>query len=88
MEPTPDTVKVPRTARTPTPKTTPATNTPPKAKLRGFKDQIEFLRQHCQQRVACARSIVDSARQLSSLTPDELKQLRAEAPRCVERCRR
>jgi serine/threonine protein kinase len=62
--------------------------TPPATAPRGFKDQIDYLRQYCQPRVACARSIVESASQLSSLTPEELKQLREEAPRCVERCRR
>jgi hypothetical protein len=55
--------------------------------LKTFKEQVAYLKQYCLQ-IACARSIVGSANQMVSLTADEVKALKEQTPRCVERCQR
>jgi serine/threonine protein kinase len=78
--------RIPRKRRPPPPPQQPPA--PPKKKLRTFKDQIDYLEQYCMQRVACARSVVPSAKAIMSLTPDELRELKDDAPKCVTRCQR
>ena len=54
-----------------------------------FKQQLDFLRESCVARLACAKSVLDSANEIAALTPEELKDLKDNLlPRCVERCRR
>ena len=69
-------------------KTPPPTTTPPARSPRSFKEQVDYLRQYCMTRVACARSVVGSAGAVMSLTTDELRSVKEAAPRCVEKCQR
>jgi serine/threonine protein kinase len=69
-------------------RTRPATTKTPRPPGSSLKEQVDFLRRECAKKVACARSIIEAAGQLKTLTLDEIKQLRDEAPRCVERCLR
>ena len=62
--------------------------TPPARTPKSFKDQVDYLRTYCMTRVACARSVVGSAGAVMSLTTDELRSVKEDAPRCVERCKR
>ena len=61
---------------------------PPARVLKSLKDHVEYLRQYCLTRVACAASVVGSAAAVMSLSTDELRSLRDDAPKCVQRCQR
>jgi serine/threonine protein kinase len=61
---------------------------PPKKDPKSFKEQLEYLRTYCMSRVACARSLVPASQNLMSLSPEELRQMKDEAPKCVQRCQR
>ncbi|MDP2339577.1 MAG: serine/threonine-protein kinase [Deltaproteobacteria bacterium] len=73
-------------AKTPPPPPPPPP--PPQRMPKSFKEQVDYLRQYCLARVACARSVVGSAGSVMSLTTDELRSLKEAAPKCVERCQR
>jgi hypothetical protein len=38
--------------------------------------------------VACAANIVGEAKNIMKLTPDELRDLKQSAPKCIEKCQR
>lgn len=71
-------IKVPKGERRP----------PPPGEMRTLRDQVDYLRRYCVERVACARSTTESAASIATLSPDETKQLIAEIPRCIARCQR
>ncbi len=77
-----------RVEEPPAKKKAPKPKTPPPRTPKSFKDQVEYLRQFCLTRVACAPSVVTSAGSVMSLSTDELRSLKEAAPRCVERCQR
>lgn len=61
---------------------------PPVQELKTLRDQVEYLRAFCMERVACARSMTDSAAQLVTLSAEETRQLMQEIPKCIARCQR
>jgi serine/threonine protein kinase len=61
---------------------------PPKTTPRSFGEQVDYLRKHCMKRVACAASVVDAMNNLKDMSPAELKEVKEQAPRCIERCQR
>jgi serine/threonine protein kinase len=66
----------------------PKAGTPPKKVPSGFGEQITFLKTWCTGRVACAANIVGEAKNIMKLTPDELRDLKQSAPKCIEKCQR
>jgi serine/threonine protein kinase len=72
----------------PKPKVEPKADAPPKKSPKTFSDQIDYLRRYCAKRVACAASVVDAMQGLKGMAPNELKDLREQAQKCVDRCQR
>ena len=76
--------------KTPDPKTPKVTKPkgPPKKVPSSFGDQLTYLKQYCVGRVQCAQSIVSESKNIMKLTPDELRDLKSAAPKCIDKCQR
>jgi serine/threonine-protein kinase len=70
------------------PKKPPKPAKPPVRELKTLRDQAGYLRAFCMERVACARSMTESAAQLVTLSAAETKQLMQQIPKCIARCQR
>jgi hypothetical protein len=61
---------------------------PPQKELHGIKDQVDYLKQYCMERVQCAKGNVEEAAHLTTLSVEDTKQLMVDIPKCIARCQR
>jgi serine/threonine protein kinase len=61
---------------------------PPQKPLKTLKEQVDYLTTYCIERVACARSAVEDAKNLVALSPEETKTLMNDIQKCIARCQR
>jgi hypothetical protein len=61
---------------------------PPQKEFRTLKEQVDYLKQYCSERVSCAKPTIEKAANIAQLSPDETKALINEIPRCISRCQK